>query len=519
MAKVALLIGVSEYAEGLNPLLSAIKDIEAMRKVLQSPERGGFDEVKVLPNPEPTAMQEAVENLFSGRAKEDLALLFFSGHGVKDDSGRLYFATSATRKNPTGTLVKATAVPASFLHDIMGSSRCKRQVVILDCCFSGAFAEGMTAKDDGTIDLQTQMGGEGRAVLTSSTSTQYSFEQQGAELSVYTRFLVEGIETGAADTDSDGWTSVDELHDYARKKVQEAAPAMKPKIYAVEEGFKIHLAKAPTRNPKLTYRKEVERFASRGEISSIGRGALSHLQAQLGLTSEEAIAVEEEVLKPYQEYRKRLKQYEQVLVQEVKKNNPLTPEIRTDLVAFQESLGLRNEDIKPILARVTPREARRLEPKPSRLGSFKLAWVILFEELSLSVGWYWVASHPSLSLSPSSSSSDPLPNSSKTSSPILPPSLSPSSSSPNPLPSSSKTSSPRMGDQTLVNGTGNNVVQGTGNNVVQGTGNNVVQGTGNQLTINKESDSSRVVNLSSCDFWFVLPQGSENSSQRWMDTS
>jgi hypothetical protein len=45
------------------------------------------------------------------------------------------------------------------------------------------------------------------------------------------------------------------------------------------------------------------------------------------------------------------------------------------------------------------------------------------------------------------------------------------------------------GDQTPVNGMGNNVVQGTSNNVVQGTGNNVVQGTGNQLTIQQESDA------------------------------
>jgi uncharacterized caspase-like protein len=49
---------------------------------------------------------------------------------------------------------------------------------------------------------------------------------------------VEGIEKGAADTDNDGMISVDELHEYARKKVQEAAPAMKPEIYAVKEGVR-----------------------------------------------------------------------------------------------------------------------------------------------------------------------------------------------------------------------------------------------------------------------------------------
>lgn len=118
----------------------------------------------------------------------------------------------------------------------MSNCRSKRQVVILDCCFSGAFAEGLLAKDDGGVDVKNQLGGEGRAVLTSSTSTQYSFEQQGSDLSIYTHYLIEGISTGVADQDKDGMVSVDELHEYATAKVQEAAPAMKPEIYAVKEG-------------------------------------------------------------------------------------------------------------------------------------------------------------------------------------------------------------------------------------------------------------------------------------------
>jgi Caspase domain len=217
-----------------------------------------------------------------------------------------------TRKNPQGQLVKATAVPASFVHNIMSDSRCKRQVIILDCCFSGAFAEGWSAKDDGSVDIYTQLGGEGRVVLTSSTSTQYSFEQQGENLSTYTRYILEGIETGAADRDNDGAISVDELHEYAKKKVKEAAPAMQPEIYAVKEGFKIRLAKASLGDPKLRYRKQAEVFAIQGKISSIGRTTLDLQRERLGLSLEEAIAIETEVLKPYQEYQKRLQQYEQV---------------------------------------------------------------------------------------------------------------------------------------------------------------------------------------------------------------
>ena len=156
MTKVALLIGVSEYQPGLNALPATTKDIEALKKVLQNSEIGNFTEVKTLINPDRQQMAEAIEGIFSDRSKDDLVLLYFSGHGIKDESGKLYFANSITRKNASGVLVKATAVAASSIHDIMNSSRSKRQVVILDCCFSGAFADGVLVKDDGFVDIKNR---------------------------------------------------------------------------------------------------------------------------------------------------------------------------------------------------------------------------------------------------------------------------------------------------------------------------------------------------------------------------
>jgi hypothetical protein len=354
MAKSALLIGVSEYQTGLASLPGAVRDVSAMQQVLQHPQVGGFDQVLTLLNPASQEMREAIESLFSDRKKDDLTLLFFSGHGVKDDQGRLYFATRSTRKKPDGDLMRATAVSASSVQDAMSNSRSRRQIIILDCCFSGAFAEGMTAKDDGSVDIQSQLGGEGRAVMTSSTSTQYSFEQQGSALSIYTSYLVEGIETGAADVDNDGLISVDELHEYARKKVQEAAPAMKPKLYATEEGFKIRLAQAPTTDPKLIYRKAVEPFANRGQISEIGRETLEVIQKNLKLSSEAAAAIEAEVLQPYRIYQDNLQQYTQVLAKAIHQQYPLSEVTQRELRSLQAALGLRDEDVGVIEAQLAP---------------------------------------------------------------------------------------------------------------------------------------------------------------------
>ncbi|MEH2387055.1 MAG: caspase family protein [Nostoc sp.] len=352
MAKVALLIGVSEYEPGLNLLPAATKDVEAMERVLLHPDIGGFDQVTPLVNPQRQVMEEAIETFFENRQKDDLLLLFFSGHGIKDESGKLYFATRNTRKNLQGRLFETTAVAASAVHKFMSNSRSKHQVVILDCCFSGAFAEGMLARDDGFVDVRNQLGGEGRAVLTSSTSTQYSFEQQGSDTSTYTRYIVEGLETGAADKNEDGLISVDELHEYATKAVQEATPAMKPEIYAIKEGYKINLAKAPIDDPKLKYRREVDYWveSGNGEISFLGRAALEGLQEKLELTSEETAVIETKVLAPIEVYNRKLHRYEQAFRNEIKLGFPPSDKTRANLKRLQQALGLRDEDIALIEA-------------------------------------------------------------------------------------------------------------------------------------------------------------------------
>ncbi|MBD2460344.1 caspase family protein [Oscillatoria sp. FACHB-1407] len=473
MAKLALLIGVSDYQPGLAPLPGAIKDIQAMQKVLQDPEIAGFDEINILANPEPQAMQEAIETLFSGRKRDELTLLFFSGHGIKDDRGRLYFATRLTRKNAQGELIKATAVPASFVQDTMSQSRSRRQVVILDCCFSGAFAEGMTAKDDGAVEIEAQLGGEGRAVLTSSTSTQYSFEQQGAGCSVYTNYVVEGIETGAADLDNDGLISIDELHDYARKKVQEASPAMKPKLYATEEGFKINLAKAPMTDPKLIYRKEVERFASEGEISAIGRLTLDQRQQSLNVLPSEAAVIEAEVLKPYRLYKEKLQQYELVLAQAIHRAYPLDEATQRELRYCQSALGLRDEDVEAIAQRLTPKKFKALtqqptprSPVPLHLMAIATASVLA----AMSIGW-WMA-YRQQTTAPGGApvvsdraSSDPTTSpttGSALSTPIPSATSSPNSTVPDPNPTSSEPmSSEPFSTAMIPNQSGSNPIRGS----------------------------------------------------------
>ena len=141
-----------------------------------------------------------------------------------------------------GALIESTAIPASFIRKTMDTSQCENKVVILDCYFSGTINYDYSVKN--TVDIKAELGGSGRIILASSNSVDYPFKED-KELSFYTTALLEGIETGDADIDKDGWVDFKELHDYIDKKL-EAIPNMIPQFYASPDVNKINLTKVDT---------------------------------------------------------------------------------------------------------------------------------------------------------------------------------------------------------------------------------------------------------------------------------
>ncbi|WP_250635695.1 caspase family protein [Nostoc piscinale] len=110
--KIALLIGVSQYGEGIPSLSAALNDVAAMERVLQNPNLGGFEQVERLLNPDAIAMRTAIEKLFKEASRDDLVLFFFSGHGITNDEGHLYLTTRNTVKD----YFKSTSVDANFIQ-------------------------------------------------------------------------------------------------------------------------------------------------------------------------------------------------------------------------------------------------------------------------------------------------------------------------------------------------------------------------------------------------------------------
>lgn len=228
--KKALLIVTNEYAhESLKPLVS-IKEVEALAAVLEDPNIGNFEVTKPLINQPKTVIDIALTKFFRDASSDDLLFVYFSCHGLKNNKLKLYFATNETDPE----LIEDTAVSAYSVNEKMTDSDAKQKILVLDCCFSGSFAEGITAMSAEEQDphLEEVFDGSGRIVITSAAPTQYSYIREVKELgekrSYFTGFLIEGLKTGDADLNNRGSISVNNIHNYIRRSIIKIPKAQRP---------------------------------------------------------------------------------------------------------------------------------------------------------------------------------------------------------------------------------------------------------------------------------------------------
>jgi hypothetical protein len=246
--RFALLIASSQFQENskLQNLDSPPHDVKGLKQVLKNPRIGGFTSVEIIINETSPIIRKKVAQFILQRKRDDIVLIYFSGHGLVDSDGALYLAASDTEYD----FPSATGLEAQFITREIEKRLLQRVVLILDCCYSGAFDRG--TKSGGLPDLGVAFNsGRGRIILTASNAVESAWQADRVlvknEYSLFTYFLVEGMETGAAAGEAP-WITVDDLYVYAFRKVVEAPKptAQTPQKWGEhQEGAPIIIAKNP----------------------------------------------------------------------------------------------------------------------------------------------------------------------------------------------------------------------------------------------------------------------------------
>ena len=209
MSRDALVIGINHYpGKPLPSLLAPANDAEGLARILEK--YGDFATVKRFPETKAKpykvckktpvrsrALKQAIVQLLNptGTQVPDMVLLYFSGHGVRDQLGTTvegYLATSDI--NPANDLF---GVSLDWLRQQLEQSPVSHQVVILDCCHSGDLLN--------FDQLKTDKGGKGRYFVAACRDIESAYEESGS--SIFTKALIEGLDPtqvpGGSITDAD----------------------------------------------------------------------------------------------------------------------------------------------------------------------------------------------------------------------------------------------------------------------------------------------------------------------------
>ena len=142
----AFIIGIDEY-EKVSPLQTAVNDARRLAEVLTMQQH--FTVHPPLLNAKGDEIRTLLQQTLQSVGKDDRVVFYFAGHGIAADGD----------DGPAGYIVPADAdptnvktfIPMEDLHKTLDELPCRHVLLILDCCFSGAFKWSSQFRAIGTL--------------------------------------------------------------------------------------------------------------------------------------------------------------------------------------------------------------------------------------------------------------------------------------------------------------------------------------------------------------------------------
>lgn len=217
-----LAVGVSQYAKAGQNLAYAASDAEKIAAVFRSQQGADiYEEVKVktlLNNAATRAgIKDGISTFLSDARADDMAVLFFAGHGITDSRGQYYLmGYDGDMKNPALHGLKQSDLE----EDLIASIQAKKVLVMLDSCYSGG-ATGRRGADDITKVVEHLSKATGFAVMSAARGNEYAYENPVWGGGAFTIAVEEALKQRRGDSNKDGFVDINELDGYVYDKVVE----------------------------------------------------------------------------------------------------------------------------------------------------------------------------------------------------------------------------------------------------------------------------------------------------------
>jgi DNA segregation ATPase FtsK/SpoIIIE, S-DNA-T family len=261
----AVLVANSSYRHLAN-LVAPVDEAADLQAVLLNPEIGGFDRVELLRDESKTTVERVIADALGAAAPDDLVVIYFSGHGQLSSRGRLYLAVY----NSEPTQLAATAISASWLRELLEESAAASTVILLDCCYSGAYVWAGKSAPEVNVNQELKAG-SGRYVITATNAVEQAQDADSTrDRSAFTEVVVTGLSTGAADVSGLGVVTPEDLGRFVRTELPKHTAWQTPTTHgSVEED--VFLARVPGTRYRANADSSTIRLADvLGELAETG---------------------------------------------------------------------------------------------------------------------------------------------------------------------------------------------------------------------------------------------------------
>ena len=259
-------IGISNYQDKTYDLGYASKDASDFKKLIEQYCKKKFKEIKVVSLNDSQATKNDIQKLHKFYADahiDDVAVLFYAGHGVLDKDLNYFLATHDMNfANPS-----TTGLSFDEFEDMMDGIKPLAKYCFIDACHSGKIqkeefetdntrivAEGsIVFRGNGAIMKLSENAkninnainslftdftkGNGATVLSSSNGMEVAIEDQNIGNGLFTWAIKQGISGRKADTDKDGIINIQELANYINQKVTNLSSGVQTPGLRVENKY------------------------------------------------------------------------------------------------------------------------------------------------------------------------------------------------------------------------------------------------------------------------------------------
>ena len=212
-----LSIGVSEYKNKQYNLGVAHKDAQSISKMFKKQKGKIYKDVvvKTLTNQNATSddILDGLDWIDKEATSKDVVIIFIAGHGVNDEKGNYYFLSHEANLDK----IRRTAVKWIEIEDTM-SNLPSKVILLADTCHSGNIAG--KRRDITSAVKSITNSGSGSIIMTATTGSGYSYEQDSWGHGAFTLSLIEGIDKAKADYSGDGVVTIKEIDLYVTNRVK-----------------------------------------------------------------------------------------------------------------------------------------------------------------------------------------------------------------------------------------------------------------------------------------------------------